>query len=239
MNVSQAIPSPGGVSVFGSSMVRVEPDLASILCGVVALHEKPIEAFAEVRAAAQAVRAFLQRARLSDVASSRITLKQEFRYVQGEQRPMGYLARVGFHVLLRELDRIEEILVGLVEAGASEIGGVDLQTTQLKDLRVEARRRALEAAREKALVYCAAAGVGLGPPIHIEDLNQRSCWVFATGTSSIWRRRMTSAPRARSTPAESPSERRCRSSSPSRRPAAALAEKRPPPRSVAVAGASL
>lgn len=171
MNVSQAIPSPGGVSVFGSSMVRVEPDLASILCGVVALHEKPIEAFAEVRAAAQAVRAFLQRARLSDVASSRITLKQEFRYVQGEQRPMGYLARVGFHVLLRELDRIEEILVGLVEAGASEIGGVDLQTTQLKDLRVEARRRALEAAREKALVYCAAAGVGLGPPIHIEDLN--------------------------------------------------------------------
>ncbi len=84
---------------------------------------------------------------------------------------MGYQARVGFHVLLRELDRIEGVLACLVDAGASEIVGIDLQTTQIKELRADARRRAIEAAREKALVYCSAARVSLGPPIHIEDVN--------------------------------------------------------------------
>jgi len=88
MNTQQAIPNPSGISVFGSSIVRVEPDVASLSFAVVA-------------------------------------------------------------------------------AGAAEIAGADLQTTRLE----EARRRAIEAAREKALVYCTAAGVTLGLPIHIEDVN--------------------------------------------------------------------
>lgn len=88
MNTQQAIPNPSGIPVFGSSIVRVEPDVASLSFAVVA-------------------------------------------------------------------------------AGAAEIAGADLQTTRLE----EARRRAIEAARKKALVYCTAAGVTLGLPIHIEDVN--------------------------------------------------------------------
>ena len=74
-------------------------------------------------------------------------------------------------LILRALDRIEEILVGVVAAGASEIAGVEFQTTRLEEARAKARRRAVEAAREKALVYCTAAGVTLGLPVHIEDVN--------------------------------------------------------------------
>ncbi|MEP7124909.1 MAG: SIMPL domain-containing protein [Byssovorax sp.] len=171
MSTHQAIPHPSGVSVFGSSIVRVEPDVSSLSFAVVALKPTPTEAFSDVRAGADAVRAFLLRAQLTDVASSRISLKQEHRYTSGEQRFVGYLARTGFHLILRELDRIEEILVGVVAAGASEITGVDLQTSRLKEARAKARRRAVDAAREKALVYCLAAGVTLGVPLHIEDVN--------------------------------------------------------------------
>jgi uncharacterized protein len=171
MSIEQAIPHPSGISVFGSSMVRVEPDVASLSFAVVALKPTPTEAFAEVRAGADAVRAFLLRAQITDVASSRITLEQELRYLNGEQRFVGYLARVSFHVILRELERIEEVLVGVVAAGASEISRTDLQTTRLKEARAKARRRAVEAAREKALVYCLAAGMKLGMPLHIEDIN--------------------------------------------------------------------
>jgi hypothetical protein len=171
VSTQQAIPHPSGISVFGSSIVHVEPDVSSLRFAVAALKPTPAEAFTDVRAGADAVRAFLLRAQLTDVASSRISLEQEHRYVSGEQRFVGYRARMGFHLILRELDRIEEILVGVVAAGASEIGGVDLQTTRLKEARAKARRRAVEAAREKALVYCTAAGVTLGLPIHIEDVN--------------------------------------------------------------------
>ena len=66
---------------------------------------------------------------------------------------------------------MEEILAGVVDAGANEINGVELQSSRLKELRAEARRRAVAAAREKAEHYCQAAGVTLGSVLHIEDIN--------------------------------------------------------------------
>jgi uncharacterized protein YggE len=48
---------------------------------------------------------------------------------------------------------------------------VDMQTTQLKEVRARARRQAVLAAREKAELYCSAANVKLGAVLHIEDVN--------------------------------------------------------------------
>jgi uncharacterized protein YggE len=117
------------------------------------------------------VQSYLAQTGLDDYGSSRITLSQTFRYVDGEQRFIGYTSKIAFHLLLRELDRIEEILVGITDAGVNNIDSVDYQTSQLKDLRAEARKRAVFAAREKAEIYCQAANVTLGPVIHIEDVN--------------------------------------------------------------------
>ena len=77
MNTQHAMPHPSGVPVFGSSIVRVEPDVSSLSFAVDALKPTPAEAFTDVRADADAVRAFLLRAQLTDVASSRISLEQE------------------------------------------------------------------------------------------------------------------------------------------------------------------
>ena len=74
-------------------------------------------------------------------------------------------------VLDHELDRVEELLTGVVDAGANEVEGVTFQTSRLKELRTEARSRAIAAAREKASNYCEAAGVHLGTLLHIEDVN--------------------------------------------------------------------
>jgi uncharacterized protein YggE len=69
------------------------------------------------------------------------------------------------------LDRMEDVLSGIVDAGVNEIESVDFQTTRLKEVRADARRRAIDAAHEKAENYCTAAGVNLGKIIHIEDVN--------------------------------------------------------------------
>jgi uncharacterized protein YggE len=66
---------------------------------------------------------------------------------------------------------MEGLLVGVVDAGANEIGAVEFRTTRLKELRAEARRRAVAAAREKAENYCKAARVSLGAVIGLEDVN--------------------------------------------------------------------
>ena len=157
--------------MFGSAVLRVEPDIASLRFTVSRLEQHPKEAFAATRQATQKVRDYLVKAGIDDVGSSRISLSQSFRHVSGESKFVGYEAEVVFHVLLTDLTRMEEILVGVVDAGVNIINTVDFRTTRLKELRSDARRRATLAAREKAENYCDAIGVNLGNVLHIEDVN--------------------------------------------------------------------
>ncbi len=171
--VTQSIHRPAGVNVFGSALIRVAPDYASLQFSVARLAPEPAKAFAEARAASKAVADFLRATSVpdADVASSSVTLAQETSFQGNERRFLGYRARVGFHVLLRELDSLEPVLVGAVNAGANVVESVELRTMRLKALRAEARRRAVHSARAKAEVYCAETGTRLGAVLHIEDVD--------------------------------------------------------------------
>jgi hypothetical protein len=81
---------------------------------------------------------------------------------------------VTFRILIDRLDGVEGVLTGAVEAGANEVISVKYLTTQLAQLRAQARREAVAAARRKAEVYSDAAGVVLGHVLHIEDVNPDS-----------------------------------------------------------------
>jgi hypothetical protein len=171
MSTAQAIERPFGISVFGSAILRVPPDIASITCSITRLEQHPKDAFRAAHEAAQIVSNFLAQAQIGEVGSSRVTLNQSFKQTGGERLFAGYTSRVTFQILLRQLDRLEEVLTGLIEAGINELGGVSMHTTRLKEFRAEMRRNAVTSAREKAENYCKAAGVALGPIIHIEDVN--------------------------------------------------------------------
>lgn len=171
MHIQQPIVTPFGISVFGSAIVRVVPDVVVLSFSVSQIKPHPREAFQAVREAAQHVQTYLSGARIKDAGSSRISLNEEFRYINNENKFVGYRTIVEFRVIISDLDRVEEILAGVVDAGANKIRSVDFQTTRLKEIRAEARRQAIIASREKAEVYCTAAGVEVGEVIQIEDLN--------------------------------------------------------------------
>lgn len=166
-----AIQQPFGVSVFGSALLRAPPDLVSIRAAVFRIEQKPSDAFAKARKGAQMVADFLRRSRVTEVGTSKVFLSQQSRFVAGEQRLVGYIARIEFTLIVRELNRVEDLLTGLVNAGANELGSMSFQTTRLKELRAEVRKMAIAAAREKALIYSEAAGVELGEVVHIEDID--------------------------------------------------------------------
>jgi uncharacterized protein YggE len=163
-----------GVKVFGSAVVRVAPDSASIIVAVSRLEQKPETAFAKAREGAQAVNTYLHKVGNKDFGSSRMSLTQEFRYIGNENRFVGYKAKIEFNVIVREMDSVDALLTGLINAGANELTSVTFQSTRLKDLRAEVRRRAVAAAREKAELYCQAAGMAAGRVLAIEDVNPES-----------------------------------------------------------------
>ncbi len=79
-----------------------------------------------------------------------------------------------FRIIIDRLDGVERVLVDAVDAGANEVTSVTYLTTQLAELRAQARREAVAAARRKAELYCEAAGVAPGHVLHIEDVNPDS-----------------------------------------------------------------
>lgn len=171
MTDSLVIKNPFGISVFGSTVLRISPDTATITAAITRLESKPAEAFAQVRKGAQGVHRFLKGARAKEFGLSRLSVSQEYRFVNQQRKMAGYRARMGLTVILDKLDLIEKVVSGLVEAGVDEISNIDFSTSQLKELRTQARQLAMNAALEKANNYAAAAKVTIGNLIHIQDVN--------------------------------------------------------------------
>src|SRR5262245_24079830 len=149
---NQAIREPFGVTTYGSTIIRVEPDVASIHFAVSRTESHPKESFRVVRETSRNVVEYLQRTEFkNETSSSRITLSQalEYEYGRTTRKLIGYTASAGFHTMLFDLDQLETLLVGLIDLGVNEISAVEFQTSRLKELRAEARRKAVEAAVAK------------------------------------------------------------------------------------------
>ncbi|MEU6235123.1 SIMPL domain-containing protein [Kitasatospora sp. NPDC047058] len=173
MDSTQFIAEPWGISVFGAADVSATPDLARITVRIRETRPKPAEAFEVTRAAAGRVRDALRRHGVADagVSTSRLGLESEWDYSGREQRFIGYRCTAAFGIELRELDLLEQVLVDVVEAGANHVDGVEFDVGAKRQLRGEARRAAVAAAREKAELYAEAAGVRLGAVVHIQDVD--------------------------------------------------------------------
>lgn len=173
MLISQSVPHPTGINVFGSFVLRVEPDVALVRFTVSRTDPEAARAFAATRAAVTEVRAFLAETKVptADVQSSHVRLTNEHEYRDQRRTHIGYNASIGLTIRITELPRFEEIVGGVVEAGANGIQSTEFATTKLAEHRAEARRGAFAAARRKAKLYAEEADVRLVDVLHVEDVN--------------------------------------------------------------------
>lgn len=159
------------MTAFGSAPLRVSPDSTTITAAITRLEDDPSDAFVKARQAARSVTEYLRKAPIKESGLSRISLSQQFRIVDHQRQPIGFAARIGLKVVLDQLDRTEEILSGLIRTGADEIQSSEFHTSRLKELRVQARRLAMESAREKAGIYAGVEHLQVGEILEIEDVN--------------------------------------------------------------------
>ncbi|WP_344601033.1 SIMPL domain-containing protein [Streptomyces glaucus] len=174
--MTETIREPWGLSVFGAGSVRVEPQLVRVRLAVDVLKPSPDEAFREAGAAVARLREALRRHGIPDsaVSGSRLKLSSEYDGYGGERTFAGYRCRASYAVEAEALDYLQQLIVDAVEAGAHHIDHVEFDVRDKPGLRDEARRRAVAAARRKAEVYAEAAGVRLGPVVHIQDVDAES-----------------------------------------------------------------
>jgi len=168
----QLVERPWGVAAYGAASVKAMPDLVRIRFKVVRLEQTPSQAFAHASDAVHGVREVLRQRGVPDraVQRSRLGLRSSWSFT-AERKFLGYECQAAFAVESADLDDVQQLLIDLVAAGANQIEGVDFDVTAKSELRSEARRQAVAAARAKAGLYAEAAGVRLGPVLHIDDVD--------------------------------------------------------------------
>jgi uncharacterized protein YggE len=172
----QMVERPWGVAAYGAASVKAVPDLVRVRFKVIRLEKTPAESFARASDSVHAVREVLRRHEVPDggVERSRLGLKSAWNFTGNRREFLGYQCTAAFAVQSGDLDGVQRLLVDLVDAGANEIEGVDFDVAGKPGMRAEARRQAVSAARDKAALYAEAAGVRLGPVVHIDDVDPES-----------------------------------------------------------------
>jgi uncharacterized protein len=80
-----------------------------------------------------------------------------------------YVVRQNLVLTLREIDRFEELLSNLLDAGITNVQGIQFRTTELRKYRDQARALALKAAKEKAVAMAGELDQDIGEPLSIEE----------------------------------------------------------------------
>lgn len=99
----------------------------------------------------------------------------------------GYYVRKTIVLTLRDLTKFEDLLAGVIEAGANYVHGIQFRTTDLRQHRDEARALAINAAREKAQAMAGELNqtIGLPQTVHEDHIGWWS-WYGSGWWGSRW-----------------------------------------------------
>ncbi|MDI3282209.1 SIMPL domain-containing protein [Polyangium sp. 15x6] len=89
---------------------------------------------------------------------------------------VGYAAHTTITVTLRDMRKIERLLLGALEAGVNRVDAVNFATTELKKHRDEARALAIKAAQDKARALAAKLGQRIGQPFVVAESAVPPAW---------------------------------------------------------------
>ena len=173
------------ITSHGEAEIRVAPDEVIVRVGVEAFAVELAEAKQEADARMDRV---LDSARALGVPDERLStdyISVQPDYESSRLRIEGFMVRRDLEIRLRDLDRFEDLLTAVLDAGANRIQGVHFRTTELRRYRDEARDLALDAAREKATAMAARLGKRIGDPISINEGAARWWGGFNSMTQNV------------------------------------------------------
>ena len=158
------------LEITAEANVKREPDIAYITAGVQEERATASEAMAAQAESMTGVFDALEKAGVAkkDMQTSNFSLWPRYDYHQirdkdgsthSEQRLIGYAASNQLTVKVRDLDNLGTTMDSLVKAGGNTFSGLSFALDDDKEVRNEARRKAMAEARARANLYAEAAGL--------------------------------------------------------------------------------
>lgn len=174
-NAQDAMPvASRTITVVGEGKVTIKPDTAHANIGVEVIKPTVKEASAENKKVIAAVLDALKKQGIAekDIQTSGFSIFAE-RYSQdgsGNGDQVRYHVSNNVMVVVRNLDKVGDVLDAAIEAGANNIYGVDFSLADRSKLESDARGKAIADAKAKAEDLAKLAGVTVGDVVSVSEV---------------------------------------------------------------------
>jgi uncharacterized protein YggE len=191
---------PRTITVTGEAEVRVAPEEVAFSFVISSDAKTLASAKAEHDARAKKVLAAAQDAGVApkDIQTERLRMGPKYEEVKDREVFVGYVVSQSMTIVLRDLDKYEDLLSKILEAGVTRVGGIEFGARDMQRYRDEARVLAIRAAKDKATSLAKELNQTLGKPLTIyEGKPDVSQLANATGNEfreQFWLARATVAP---------------------------------------------
>jgi uncharacterized protein len=161
------------ITVSATGTAEAEPDQARITSGVSTEAETAREALTGNSKTMTKIIAELKSKGIGskDIQTSSFNIEPVMDYSKDGQAPKvrGYRVSNQVVVLVRDLDKLGEVLDDVVSAGANQIQGLIFEVSKEDTLKDDARKEAIASALRRAKLLATAAGAEVGDVLQISE----------------------------------------------------------------------
>lgn len=146
---AQQIKQEPTISVSGEGKVMVAPDYASISIAVETKGNVAQDVKKQNDQKVDAVIKYIKKMNIAkeDYQTQRVSLNKQHDY---DKKKDYFQANQTIKLTIRDLNKYDQIMEGLVEAGINQVNSIEFKSTQIKKHESEARKLAMQDARSKA-----------------------------------------------------------------------------------------
>lgn len=162
-------------SFMGVGKIKAKPDIALISLAVKT--SKEVDAAKVVSKNSETMNKIIDMLKEkgiaeNDVKSNSFSVNPVYSYPANQAPKIdGYEAYQELQVKIRDLNKIGEVIAAGAGLGANQIGGISFTIDDPENLKIQAREKAVAAAKEKAEQMAKITGIKLGPIVNIYENN--------------------------------------------------------------------
>ncbi len=156
------------ISVSGEGKIKVVPDRVEIYFGVNNLGKDAAEVKKLNDETVDKVLKYIKKFGIatSDFKTTNVSLNRNYDY---EKKKHNYQASQSITIILKDLTKYDELMMGLVDNGINSIDAVEFKSSKMEEYKSEARKLAILDAKKKAEDYVSVLNQKIGKAILITD----------------------------------------------------------------------
>ena len=175
------------VTVYGTSEVKVVPDVVDISIGVEIKARELAPAFSEQKSRVEETVATIRKAGVEpkDIQTDFTSVWPVYSSSKNGRNLDYYVLRKGIAFTLKDTSKYDALMADLVQSGVNRVLSVHFRATEIRKYRDQAREMAITAAREKATALAAKIDQKIGKAFSIEEVDAASLQAPSTSYLAI------------------------------------------------------